>query len=153
MTGSATPQITLEQFREILERSLPFAADLGVETLEIGHGSARMRVPFRTGLLRPGGTVGGPILMGLADVALYAALLGAIGPVELAVTTNLNTNFLRKPGPAAVLAEAKLLKLGKRLAVGEVALYTEGDPDMVAHVTGTYSIPPRGASGPTSSLR
>ncbi|HWK45677.1 MAG TPA: PaaI family thioesterase [Stellaceae bacterium] len=136
-------RITIEAFQDLMLESMPFAVDLGIETLEIGFGTARLRLPFREGFLRPGGTVGGPILMGLADVALYVAVLGAAGPVPLAVTTNLNTHFLRKPGPAAILAEARLLKHGKRLAVGEVALYTEGDPEMIAHVVGTYSLPPR----------
>jgi acyl-coenzyme A thioesterase PaaI-like protein len=85
----------------------------------------------------------GPMLMGLADLVMYAALLSRIGRVELAVTTSLTINFLRKPPPAAVVAEGKLLKLGRRLAVGEVALFTEGESDMVAHVVATYSIPPQ----------
>ena len=80
--------------------------------------------------------------MGLADYALYAAILSRIGRVELAVTTNLNANFLRRPKPADLIAKARLIKLGRRLAVGEVELYSDGDDDMVAHVTSTYSIPP-----------
>jgi uncharacterized protein (TIGR00369 family) len=80
--------------------------------------------------------------MTLADLAMYMAVLAMIGPVALAVTTNLNINFLRKPGQADVIAEARLLKLGKRLAVGEVTMYSEGDPEPVAHATVTYSIPP-----------
>ncbi len=82
-------------------------------------------------------------MMTLADLALYVAVLGAIGPVALAVTTNLSINFLSKPEPKDLIAEAKLLKLGKRLAVGEVALRSEGESALCAHVTGTYSIPPR----------
>ena len=80
--------------------------------------------------------------MGLADLAMYAVVLASIGRVELAVTTSLTINFLRKPAPADIIAEARLLKLGKRLAVGEVELFSAGDPEMVAHVTATYSIPP-----------
>jgi uncharacterized protein (TIGR00369 family) len=80
--------------------------------------------------------------MALADFAMYVVLLSAIGPVGLAVTTNLNINFLRKGQPGQdVLAVAKLLKLGKRLAVGEVSLLSAGSPDPIAHVTATYSIP------------
>ena len=111
---------------------------------EIQYTPARviMRLPYKSDFLRPGGTIGGPLLMGLADVSLYAVLMAAAGPVVAAVTSNLNINFLRKPAPAPVIAEAHLLKLGKRLAVGEVAIYTEGDPEMVAHVTATYSLPP-----------
>jgi acyl-coenzyme A thioesterase PaaI-like protein len=85
--------------------------------------------------------------MALADVAMYAALLGEIGLVPLAVTTSLNINFLRKPAQKDVQGEAKLLKVGKRLAVGEVTLYSEGETEPVAHVTCTYSIPPRKADG------
>jgi acyl-coenzyme A thioesterase PaaI-like protein len=86
--------------------------------------------------------------MGLADVALYAALLGAIGPVPLAVTSNLTINFLRKPGPGAIRAEAWILKLGRRLAVGEVQLFSGEEPEMVAHVISSYAIPDGGSSPP-----
>ena len=82
-------------------------------------------------------------MMTLVDMAMYVALLGAIGWVPLAVTTNLTINFLRKPQPKDVLAKAKMLKLGKLLAVGEVSLYSEGSDDVVAHATCTYAIPPR----------
>ena len=92
--------------------------------------------------MRPGGTISGPTMMALADVALYVAVLAAIGPVPLAVTINLNINFLRKPGRCELTAEARLLKLGKRLATGEVTLRCEGEKEAVAHVTATYSIPP-----------
>ena len=80
--------------------------------------------------------------MALADATLYAVVLGMIGQVELAVTTSLNINFLRKPPPADVIAEGRILKLGKRLAVGEVLLLSAELDEPVAHVTGTYSIPP-----------
>ena len=103
--------------------------------------TARMRCDYHERHLRPGGTISGPTMMALADLALYAAILGQIGPVALAVTTSLNVNFLRKPGQAALIGQARLLKLGKRLAVGEVSLYSQGDPEMVCHATGTYSIP------------
>ena len=82
--------------------------------------------------------------MSLGDFAMYVAVLATIGWVPLAVTTNLNINFLRKPGPADLIGEARLLKLGKRLAVGEVTMFSTDAPDIVAHATGTYSIPPRG---------
>ena len=81
-------------------------------------------------------------MMGLADIALYAAILANIGPVALAVTTNLSFNFLRKPATGDLVAECRLLKLGRRLAVGEVAITAVGSPDLVCHATGTYSIPP-----------
>jgi uncharacterized protein (TIGR00369 family) len=136
-------RITIAQFHEILRVGAPFAAQFGVEVTELTPERAVFRLPYREDFLRPGGTISGPMMMGLADLALYGAVLAAIGHQELAVTTNLSINFLKKPPPAALRAEAKLLKLGKRLAVGEVAIYSEGDPDMVAHCTATYSIPPR----------
>ncbi len=84
-------------------------------------------------------------VMSLADFGMYVAVLSRIGRVEMAVTTSLNCNFLRLPKPGAVLADCRLLKLGKRLAYGEVSLFSEGDEDSgpVAHVTATYSIPPK----------
>lgn len=104
----------------------------------------RLRQSFQARMLRPGGTVSGPTLMALADVAMYVVLLSAIGPVGLAVTTNLNINFLSKaPAQHDLIAEARLLKLGKRLAVGEVSLFSAAADDLVAHVTATYSIPPK----------
>ena len=108
---------------------------------EVGPMTARMRCDYHEKHLRPGGTISGPTMMALADLALYAAILAQIGPVGLAVTTSLNFNFLRKPGQAALIGEARLLKLGKRLAVGEVNLLSGSSPDPIAHVTATYSIP------------
>ena len=94
--------------------------------------------------LRPGGTVSGPVLMSIADVALYVAILGKIGIVALTVTTSLTINFLRKPSAEArIIAECTLLKVGRTLIVGEVSLYSEGSSDLVAHVVGTYSVPPK----------
>ena len=136
-------RITVEEFEAIMRESLPFAVTMGAKLIELSEGKAVFRMPFREDFLRPGGTVSGPMLMGLADLAMYAVVLSSVGRVELAVTTNLNINFLRKPGPVDVIAVARMLKLGKRLAVGEVELFSDGDPDMVAHVTATYSIPPR----------
>ncbi len=104
--------------------------------------TCQIRQRFRESMLRPGGTISGPTLMVLADLAMYVVLLSAIGPIGLAVTTNLNINFLRKGQPGQdVLAAARLLKLGKRLAVGEVNLLSGTSPDPIAHVTSTYSIP------------
>ncbi|MCF6193473.1 MAG: PaaI family thioesterase [Kangiellaceae bacterium] len=92
--------------------------------------------------LRPGGTVSGPTLMTVADLALYVAIFGVIGIVPLAVTTNLNINFMRKPAAdKAIVGVCKLLKIGRSLVVGEVLIYSDGMEDPVAHVMGTYSIP------------
>lgn len=93
--------------------------------------------------LRPGGTVSGPALFGIADAALYVAVLGEIGIVALAVTTNMNINFLRKPSSTqAIIAQCKLIKVGRTLIVGDVLMYSEGDDAPIAHAVGTYAIPP-----------
>ena len=93
--------------------------------------------------LRPGGTVSGPVLMAVADIALYVAILGEIGIVPLTVTTSLNINFLRKPSAERdIIGICRLLKLGRSLATGDVYLYSEGDDRPVAHAVGTYAIPP-----------
>jgi uncharacterized protein (TIGR00369 family) len=142
-------RITPEEVQQICDTALPWAVDMGMRVESLQEGACRVRLPFRESFLRPGGTVSGPALMGLADFGMYVAVLSAIGRVELAVTTNLNINFLRKPGPADVLADCRLLKVGKRLAYGEVFLHSEGmDEDApVAHVTATYSIPPERGGG------
>jgi uncharacterized protein (TIGR00369 family) len=102
----------------------------------------QVRLLYHELQLRPGGTISGPTLMTLADTTMYSLLLSMIGPVALAVTTNLNINFLNKPAPADVIARGRLLKLGSRLAVGEVEMFSEGSDQAVAHATVTYSIPP-----------
>ena len=113
----------------------------------------RVRMPVRDEHLRPGGTVSGPTLMFFCDAAFYLLVLAQIGPVPLAVTTNLNINFLRRPAAKPVVAEARLLKLGRRLAVGEVAVFSEGEDEMVAHATLTYSIPPTETGEPQTGSR
>ena len=105
---------------------------------------ARVRQTVEERHLRPGGTVSGPVLMAIADNAMYAILLGRLGPVALAVTTSLHIDFVRKPATNRdLVAEARLLKLGKRLAVGSVVIFSEGAAEPVAHASVTYSIPPR----------
>lgn len=108
-----------------------------------GDRGATVRHRIGINELRPGGTVSGPVMMAVADVALYAAILGEIGIVPLAVTTNLNINFLRKPAADRdIVGICKLIKVGRTLATGDVYLYSEGDDRPVAHAVGTYSIPP-----------
>ena len=114
------------------------------QILEVSNRSALVSHPVGQEELRPGGTVSGPTMMALADVALYVAILGEIGIVPLTVTTNLNINFLRRPKPSSeIRAQSRLLKLGKSLVVGEVFIYSGSDPDPIAHATATYSIPPK----------
>ena len=135
--------MTLDELTAFLDREFP-QIHLGGRTYfvdEIGPLTARMRMEYHERHLRPGGTISGPAMMTLADLTLYAAILAHIGPVALAVTTSLNFNFLRKPEPRALIADCRLLKLGKRLAVGDVSICSEGSSDVVCHATGTYSIP------------
>jgi uncharacterized protein (TIGR00369 family) len=137
------PALTHGELERFLRNEFPqaFKAGSGLSIEEIWHGGARVRQAYREDFIRPGGTISGPTMMALADFAMYVAVLAAIGLVPLAVTTNLSINFLRKPGAADLLAEAKLMKLGKRLAVGEVAIRSAGGVELVAHATSTYSIP------------
>jgi uncharacterized protein (TIGR00369 family) len=143
--ASHHPIMTRDELAAFLDREFP-QIHVGGQTYfvdEVGPLSARMRMAYHERHIRPGGTISGPAMMALADLALYVAILAHIGPVALAVTTSLNFNFLRKPEQRDLIAECSLLKLGKRLAVGEVSIYSEGSSDVVCHATGTYSIPER----------
>jgi len=124
-----------------LAREFPQIAPLQVEVAKVDESAVILRAPTAERDLRPGGTVSGPAMMALADLAMYVLLLARIGPVALAVTTSFNINFLRKPLAGELRAEARLLKLGRRLAVGEIVLYSAGVAEPVAHATATYSIP------------
>jgi uncharacterized protein (TIGR00369 family) len=135
-------RISVAEFAELVRAGLPFAEVYGTEMLEIGYGTARSRIPFRESFIRPGGTLNGPLLMALADLTTYAAILGAIGNQPLAVTRDLSIQFLRRPPPVAILAEAKLIRLGKRSAVVRVEEYSEGGSEMVAHAVVSYALPP-----------
>lgn len=117
------------------------------EIVATGERRATIRRPVTAADTRPGGTVSGPTLMALADTALYVAIHATLGITPHAVTSNLNINFLRRPaGDRAVLAECRLLRVGRTLVVGEVTLFSEGLDDPVAHVVGNYALP---AGGPT----
>jgi uncharacterized protein (TIGR00369 family) len=139
----AAPRLTRKKLEALLRAEFPemFNAESGYALEALWHGGCRVRRHFHPRSLRPGGTVSGPIMMALADFAMYLAVLSAIGWVPLAVTTNFSINFLKKPAPRDLVAEARLIKLGKRLAVGEIGIRSEGDDDLVAHATSTYSLP------------
>ena len=137
--------MTLAETRDFLDREFPQmqAGGRAYHLEAVGPLTARMRLDGDARFLRPGGTLSGPSMMALADYALYAAILAQIGPVALAVTTSLTFNFLRKPAGLVLVADVTLLKLGRRLAVGEVRITAPGSDDLVAQANGTYSIPPR----------
>lgn len=140
-------KISAAELERLAREEVPVAGQMGVVVDRVSPGEVIARVPYRRAFVRPGGTVAGPVLMALADFVMWGVVMSLIGPVKLAVTTSLNINFLRRPDPGDIIANGRILKLGRRLAVGEVYLYTDGLDDLVAHVTCTYSIPPRDVDG------
>lgn len=130
------------QIEAFLDEHFPQARRTGARIESIDADRLLLRQPVGERHLRPGGTVSGPALMALADTAFYFLVLSMIGPVELAVTTHLSIDFMRRPEPVDVLAEAEMLKLGRRLAVGRVTMTSDGDDRPIAHAAVTYSIPP-----------
>ena len=139
-----------EQIARFIQREFP---QTRVVVEAVGERSATVWQAVDASDLRPGGTVSGPTLMAIADVALYVAVLGEIGIVPLAVTTSLTINFLRRPAAdRRVVGECRLMKVGKTLAMGEVSLFSEGDAEPVAHVVGTYT-DPAGAPPLRAALR
>lgn len=135
-------RITVEEFEGLVEEAAPFAHDFDFRVESMERGRAVVRLPASDRHLRPGGTVSGPAMMALADFTMYAVTLSEVGRVPLAVTTSLNINFLRRPRPGDVVARGRTLKAGRRLVVLEVDVFSDGLDEPVAHVTGTYSVPP-----------
>lgn len=137
--ASHSPRISVPEFRQLLAEQHPFADVLGIEVTDIGYGTARAVLPARDSHQRLGGIVAGPMLMGLADLALYAAVVGATGQAG-AVTASLTINFLRKSPAGAIIADARLLKIG-RMTAGEVMLHGEHSSEPVAQIVSTWSVP------------
>ena len=135
------PAMTVEALQQFLHDGFPGSPPSYVVE-EITDLGVRLRLPVSSAHSRPGGTVAGPALMALADCTAWLAIVGQIGPVALSVTTSLHIDFLRRPALVDVIAEGLLLKLGKRLAVVEVAMRSDGTPAIVAKAQVTYSIPP-----------
>ncbi len=136
-------KMTRDELEAFMHRAFPQVADdYCVDDVEPGRLTARLKVDERH--LRPGDTVSGPAMFALADVSVYLAILAVIGPEALAVTTNCSIDFMRKPAAGVdLIATARLLKLGKALAVGDVLIRSQGRSEAVARATLTYSIPPR----------
>ncbi len=135
--------LTAKDVQAFICTGVPMAEDIGFTIEEAGSGYVRARIPFNERMVRPGGTLSGPTQMALADAAMYAAILATLGKVEMAVTSNLSINFLQKPKPMDLIAEATVLKMGRRLAFCEVRLLSgePGEELLVAHVTGSYALP------------
>jgi len=144
MPPSPPSAITPEQFLQVLHDHMPEARDLDLRILRLDYGVVEVRLGHDDRRLRPGGTISGPTVFMLADLALYAMTMSLVGLEPLAVTTDMTVHFLRKPAPGALVCKARVLKGGKRLVVGEAEIMTEGSTDPVAHLIGTYSVPPRG---------
>jgi uncharacterized protein (TIGR00369 family) len=137
--------MTPEALNAFFDREFPQLTHAGERSIlveSVGVMVATARLVHHDRHLRPGGTISGPAMFALADVALYATILAQIGPIGLAVTTNMTINFMRKPLPGDLVARCRLMKLGRQLAVGEATLVSEGSEDIVAQATGTYAIPP-----------
>jgi len=117
---------------------------MGVTVEDVAFRRAKLRMSIGERQLRAGGTVAGPAMFALADTAMYIAVLASVGPKAQAVTTNMSINFLKRPPMRDLIAECQLLKLGRRLAVGDVIIYSYEVDEPVAHATGTYAIPVNG---------
>jgi uncharacterized protein (TIGR00369 family) len=145
MTTRPASRVTADEFTQVLRQGMPSGAAVPFEVTTLERGVAVLRLTTSARDLRPGGTVAGPVLFALADLAMYAAVMSVIGVVPLAVTTDATVHFLRRPKAGVLVARAHLLKEGQRLVVGEIGIDHEGDAGgLVAHFVMTYSVPPAG---------
>jgi acyl-coenzyme A thioesterase PaaI-like protein len=138
------PALTAEEVSRLIDDIFPeiHAAGRRMCIVSVGPHTARVRLGFDAAGLRPGGTVSGPVLFTLADFSIYVCLLATLGCTAIqAVTSNLNITFLKRPEPVDVLADVRLIRLGRRLAYADVALSSVGREGPVAHATGTYALP------------
>ena len=135
------PKLDADGVNALLRRAFPGAAEAFPPVTEVAPGRVRIVAPYREGLLRPGGVISGPVLMSLADTAAYALVLAHVGEQLMAVTSQLNISFLRGAQPGDLHAEAELLRLGRRLAICDVRLWTEGPDRLAAQANVTYALP------------
>ncbi len=135
--------IAAAEFTQLLLDEMP-ASTTPFEVVTLEHGRAVIRIATHVGDTRPGGTVAGPVLFGISDLAAYAAVLSVVGKVPLAVTTDATIHFLRRPRATTLLVRARVIKDGARLVVTEVEVAHEDEPDvLLSHAVMTYSVPPR----------
>ncbi len=137
------PRITVAELEELLTSTIPLTRILRLRVDALEPGLARITLPGSDEWTRAGGTITGPAMMALADTAIYAAVLTRIGREPMAVTSDLSVRFLRRPAPEDLHAEGRVLHLGRRTAVCDVRMWSEGDERLVAHATGTYALPAR----------
>ena len=141
------PKTSPDEFNRLVREEMAFADFLGVRAEAIGWGTATVRLPYRPELVRLGGAVSGPAIMALADSAMYAVVMSIDEAGAQALTTSMHTHFLRGAFGCDLVAEARMLKGGRRLVISEVVVRAEGEADPVAHVTGTYARAPAGRPG------
>jgi uncharacterized protein (TIGR00369 family) len=149
MTSDPTPDVLLdtETVTRLIDEAFPEIQASGRPLVieAVAPRSARVRLPFHPHNLRPGGTVSGPAMFTLADFTIYVAVIATLGKAGIpAVTSNLSINFLLRPDPGDLVAEARLIRVGRRLIYAEVALHADGRDDIIAHATSSYAVP----SGP-----
>jgi uncharacterized protein (TIGR00369 family) len=145
MPSSATEFLDAKRIDELIDIRFPqiHAGGRNFVIEEVGRRSARVRMKADARNTRPGGTISGVAMFSLADFGVYVAIIGSLGEAGFdAVTSSLNINFLARPEANDMTAVVKLIRLGRRLAIGEVEIYSEGVPDMVAHATASYALPP-----------
>ena len=141
MPEASQSAVTAEQFLAIVHANMPSTSDLDVTVLELLHGRAKIRVAYDARTVRAGGSIAGPTIFALADLALYAATMTIIGAEALTVTTDLTIHFLSKARNEALVADARIVRAGKMIAVGSVDIATESGK-AIAHAVGSYAIPP-----------
>ncbi|MGA0605095.1 PaaI family thioesterase [Phenylobacterium sp. VNQ135] len=139
--SSPLPKLDAAGANALLETAFPGIARTGPQVASVRPGRVSVVMPYREGLLRPGGVISGPTLMSLADTAAYALVLAHIGDQLMAVTSQLNISFLRGAKPGDITAEAELLRLGRRLAICDVRIWTEGPERLAAQANVTYALP------------
>lgn len=139
--SAPTPKLDAEGVNALLEIAFPGIRQNGPQVVEVAPGRVRVRRAYGEGLLRPGGVISGPTLMGTADTAAYALVLAHVGDQLMAVTSQLNISFLRGAKPGDLFAEAEMLRLGRRMVVCDVRLWTEGPERLAAQANVTYALP------------
>lgn len=139
-SSAPVPKLTIADIEALMDQGFPDWRKFSTITA-MGEKDITIKMPFRKELLRAGGTVSGPAMMALADTAAYYVTLAHAGPVMTAATANLDIHFLARPKPADITAVATMLRLGKRLSVAAVDMFS--DDELVAHATVTYALPPR----------
>jgi uncharacterized protein (TIGR00369 family) len=136
-------KLTAKQIEDVVRAGLPHMQDGMFAVEEVREGYARIRLPWQNWMLRPGPAISGPAQFTAADTAMFALVLAHIGPEVMAVTSDMTMHFVNRGKPGDVVAEARLLKMGRRLAVMDVLLFSAAEPGkLIAHVSGSYVLPP-----------